>query len=144
MDRVRQDEHGVKSLAATAPRCCALNFIPVWLWGFAPQDPEEDLLHVRGSLRHLFRAEEFDPNKGDGEIERGEDEIDTERVPPVGLDEVFETLRDGGVGRRDVLDGLCEAGWGWAVIAGEEEDGRPAGSEEGEQSAEHLAKLVRV
>lgn len=75
-------------------RCRVLGFIPARFWLLVLQEPENGLLHVCGSLRDLLSAEELDTDKGDGEIKRGEDEVDAERVPPIGFDEVFEPLRD--------------------------------------------------
>lgn len=83
VDRVRQNEHGVESLLAAVACCRALDFIPAWFWWRGLQEPENELLYVCCSLRHLLSTEELDAHEGDGEIKRGENEVHPERIPSI-------------------------------------------------------------
>ena len=135
VDRVCQHEHGVQSVMAAAARRCALHLVPAWLGRLAVHDAICELSHVCGRLRDLLGAEELDPDKGDGEVERGEGEVHAERIPAVGLYEVLEALGDGG-GRGGGGRGGGEAGWGCAEGAGGEEDASGGGGEEGRAGAD--------
>lgn len=115
VDRVRQNEHGVQSFLAAVARRRTLDLVPAWFWWLAGKEPENDLLHICCSLRHLLSTKKVDPHEGDGEIERREDEVHSKRIPSIGFHEVFEPLRDCRIGgqRGCVLAGAgcgCEAG----------------------------------
>lgn len=117
VDRVREHKHGIQPLVPAGARRCALDLIPARLCGGGVQEPGDGLFRVCGGAGHLLRAEEVDADKGDGEVERGEDEVHAEGVPAVRFDEVFETLGDGCVRGDDGAGVLGEAGRGCAEVS---------------------------
>ena len=73
----------------------------------------EVILDFGSDFRDMLSAEDVHGREGDGEVDCGKDDVYAERIPAVGLDEVFETLREGSIWRKIVTGFRVLRGLSW-------------------------------